>query len=208
MKKELDYFNIEGFYGGDQEWFHDPMMKLGGCGAVTACDCCIYFDLYKGTKLYPFDTKHVTKKDYIKFGMIMKPYLRPRWSGIDKLEIYEDGFAEFLSDKGCSAIGMKQLSGEESAEDARKALIRQIECGFPVPCLLLKHKNPIFKDFEWHWFLLTGYEINDDKCKVKAVSYGEWLWFDFDELWNTSCTRKGGLILFEERSLGNLYEKR
>lgn len=48
MQKELDYFTIEHSYGGNQDWFWDPMMKIGGCAAVTACDSSIYFDCYKG----------------------------------------------------------------------------------------------------------------------------------------------------------------
>ena len=31
MRKELEYFRIENAYGGSQDWFGDPMMKLGGC---------------------------------------------------------------------------------------------------------------------------------------------------------------------------------
>lgn len=197
MRKELDYFKVESDYGGNQEHFPDLMMKLGGCAAVTACDCCIYFDLYKGTKFYPYALDNLTRKDYFKFGMEMKPYLRPRWTGIDRLEIYTDGFGEFLSDHNCNNIKMKPLSGETETAQAKKALIKQIDKSFPIPCLLLKHKNKAFKDFEWHWFLLTGYDISEEKCMVKAVSYGEWYWFDFDALWNTGYDRKGGLILFE-----------
>ena len=44
MQKELDYFTIEHSYGGNQDWFWDPMMKIGGCAALTACDSCIYLD--------------------------------------------------------------------------------------------------------------------------------------------------------------------
>ena len=42
MKRELEYFRIGGSWGGNQSWFFDFMMRIGGCGAVTACDCCIY----------------------------------------------------------------------------------------------------------------------------------------------------------------------
>ena len=56
MKKELAYFNIEGEYGGNQNWFYDPMMRLGGCAAIATCDLCIYLNLYSGNKhLYPFN---------------------------------------------------------------------------------------------------------------------------------------------------------
>ena len=33
MKKELPYFKIEEARGGNQEWFPDRMMRLGGCAA-------------------------------------------------------------------------------------------------------------------------------------------------------------------------------
>ena len=57
MKKELDYFRIGNSYGGNQDWFLDFMMKIGGCAALTACDSCIYLDLYKGTELYPYEKR-------------------------------------------------------------------------------------------------------------------------------------------------------
>ena len=48
MKRELPYFSIEGAFGGSQEWFtHDWWMQKGGCAAVTATDCSLYFSLYK-----------------------------------------------------------------------------------------------------------------------------------------------------------------
>ena len=198
MQKELDYFTIEHSYGGNQDWFWDPMMKIGGCAALTACDSCIYLDCYKGTKgLYPFEKTALTRKDYVRFGMQMKPYLRPRRNGVDALEIYMEGFEKYLADRGCASIRMKPLAGTEAVSGAKDALAAQIDRGFPVPCLVLKHKNPMFKDYVWHWFLLTGYDTAGDSCMAKAVTYGEWQWLDMDELWDTGFEKKGGLILYD-----------
>lgn len=197
MQKELDYFTIEHSYGGNQDWFWDPMMKIGGCAALTACDSCIYLDCYKGMKgLCPFEKTAITKKDYQRFGMKMKPYLRPRRNGVDALDIYIDGFGRYLSDQGCSQVKMEAFPGTEKASRAKEALIAQIDSGLPLPCLVLKHKNPLFKDYVWHWFLLTGYDTAGDSCMVKAVTYGEWQWLDMDELWDTGFEKKGGLILY------------
>lgn len=194
--RELQYFKIEHAYGGSQEWFSDYMMKIGGCAAVIACDSCIFFDLNDGSHLYPYDIKKLTRKDYLRFGMIMKPYLRPRWSGIDTLELYMEGFGKYLSDHSDGEIRMKAFSGGEPVEKAKQTIIRQIDAGFPIPCLILKHQNQKYHDFEWHWFLLIGYESREKGCKVKAVSYGMCYWFDLDSLWNTGYSRKGGLILY------------
>ncbi len=200
MKKELDYFNIEELYGGDQEKFKDFWMHVGGCAAVTACDLSIYMDLYKGTKtadggLYPFALSELTKADYERFALIMKPYLRPRFSGIDKLEIYLRGFGRYLKDHECSRIRLAGFSNHRTYADAVSALVSRIDHGFPVPYLNLRHRDSTFSDFEWHWFLLTGYELLDDTVMVKVVSYGEYVWFDFQKLWNTGCSPKGGMIL-------------
>ena len=32
MKKELDYFMIDGEFGGNQDWFTNIVMNVGGCG--------------------------------------------------------------------------------------------------------------------------------------------------------------------------------
>ena len=42
MKKELDYFDVDGNYGWDQNDFKDLWMNKGGCACVTACDSFIY----------------------------------------------------------------------------------------------------------------------------------------------------------------------
>lgn len=49
MRKELPHFEVGQAYGGSQDWFHSPMMRLGGCAAATVCDCAIYFDRNYGT---------------------------------------------------------------------------------------------------------------------------------------------------------------
>lgn len=69
MKKELEYFMIDGEFGGNQDWFTNIVMNVGGCGAATACDSCIYLAKYKEMKkLYPFDLEQMDKEAYKKFS--------------------------------------------------------------------------------------------------------------------------------------------
>ncbi len=204
MKKELDYFKIENYYGGNQEWFSDRMMNIGGCAAVTACDMCIYLDLYKDIGgLYPFDKNHITKADYIRFSQVMKPYLKPRFGGIDKLDIYLEGFGRYLKEHTGGKLSKNTLeafSGNEGFGKAKQVVKDSIDAGFPIPYLLLRHKSPPDKDYVWHWFLLTGYEIFEESFMVKTVTYGTWRWFDFYNLWNTGYRKKGGMIIYGQRS--------
>ena len=63
IKKELEYFEIDGAFGGNQDWFTNVVMHIGGCAAATACDCCIYFAKHMGMKeLYPYDIGHLNKE--------------------------------------------------------------------------------------------------------------------------------------------------
>ena len=199
MKRELDYFYIDGKYGWNQEDFKNLWMNKGGCACVTACDSFIYMRKYLGKdKLYPYEIETVKALDYVDFSNDVKPYLRPRWTGIDRLEIYVDGIRDFLNDIDEESIRLSEFSGDNSIEDAISIVKSQIDKEFPIPMLVLMHKNHNFRDFVWHWFLLTGYEEYEDKFMVKVVSYGSYRWFDFRELWNTGHKRKGGLILFDE----------
>ncbi len=202
MVHELDYFRIGDSYGFNQDIFPDLTIRLGGCAAITACESCIFMDLYQGTQnLYPFDKSRISSADYIRFVRMMKPYLRPRMSGIDRLEIYTEGLDRYLSDRGNTQLTMSHFSGEETAQDAREVIRRQIDRGFLIPCLLLLHQNKLLEDYSWHWFLLTGYEAYAGKFLVKVVSYGTWCWIDLDFLWQTGHTRKGGLVLFDKKDL-------
>ena len=127
----------------------------------------------------------------------MRPFLYPRFSGIDKLDIYIDGFNGYLKSVGENSLSLSGFDGKENYEKAKAVLKNQIDKNYPVPFLILKHKNPLLKDYVWHWFILGGYEEFENSLMVKIISYGEWMWFDFDDLWNNAFGRRGGMILFE-----------
>ena len=201
IKKTLPHFYVGDSLGGQQEWYSrltDFGMHVGGCAAITACDCAICLAKYFGLReLYPFDSQNVTRTEYLEFGRIMEPYLYPRWSGVDKLEIYLDGFGRFLRDHGVENVRLSAWAGENSFDDTRRVIIRQIDAGLPLPCLILNHQAAALEDYEWHWFLLNGYEVRGENFFVQAVTYGVGRWFDLATLWNTGYSRKGGLIRLE-----------
>ena len=113
------------------------------------------------------------------------------------MEIYLDGFGRFLSDRGIKNIKMSGWSGENDFFESQKIICRQIDNGYLIPYLNLKHQELILKDYVWHWFILNGYEEKDGEFYVKAVSYGVEKWFKLKILWETGYQQKGGLIIFE-----------
>jgi len=201
MKKELEHFYIGDSYGGNQEWFRSFMMRIGGCAAETACDSSLYFAMHRGVEnIYPFDLdrmKAVTKENYVAFGHLMEPYLKPRMSGIDTPELYIKGYNEYLMTQGITNIGMHIFRGNEPYEAAADIVRTQIDTGYPIPTLILNHRNKALHDYVWHWFLINGYDESDDRFLVKALTYSSWRWLDLKELWDTGYSRKGGLVIYE-----------
>lgn len=199
MKKELPYFSIGDSFGGNQDWFRDPMMHLGGCGAAAACDVCINLALHHNkTHLYPSDIKRLDKEAYIEFSSTMKPYLRPRFGGIDTLKVFMDGFNQYLNYVNEQSLKLSGCPGDTPVKEAASNVKDQIDRGIPIPFLQLRHKNVNFKDLVWHWFMLVGYEEFENEFYVKIATYGGFRWLSFYELWETGFKRKGGLILLQE----------
>ncbi|MGF0032560.1 hypothetical protein ACQRBN_06275 [Bariatricus sp. SGI.154] len=201
MEKILDYFTIDDAFGGNQEWFTNVVMYIGGCGAATACDSCIYFAKYMGMeKLYPYDICNLNKDDYKKFSQIMKPYIRPRVGGVKKLEWYMEGLRKYMEDVNAGKgipLKIKGFVGSRSYEESACMIKSQIDAGMPVPYLMLKHKNEeAYKDFIWHWFLVVGYEETKEGMKIIVATYGEKSALPLKELWDTGYEEKGGMIIY------------
>lgn len=195
---ELNYFHIGKALGGSQSWMRDPWMRVGGCAALAAVDSCIFFTLFYGKKkLCPIDVHHLTKDSYIRFAMIMKPYISPRFSGVSKLELYIEGMEAYLRDCGCEEPLMQPFPMGQPLELAQQMLRQQIDKGLLIPFLLLNPISKEWKEYHWHWFLLTGYRRDGDELMVKAVTYGEGEWLPFTTLWDTVHRDNGGMILYE-----------
>lgn len=189
---------MDGSVGWNQEEFTDWSMYDGGCAAVTACDLSIFLARKKRfSALYPYDPFHVRREDYLAFSEEMKPYLRPRWQGIDTLELYLDGLSAYWRDRGAFSLRGSGIPGTVQWQQAGEMVRTQIDAGFLIPCLLLYHRKSIFQEFQWHWFNIAGYENAGDEMYVKAITYGRAYRLNFREMWDTGYRRKGGLIKIE-----------
>ena len=179
MKKILDYFSIDGAVGGSQEWFKNVVMYIGGCAAATACDCCICLALHRGMEhLYPFDIHQLTKQDYIDFSMKMKPYLRPRVNGVNKLWMFKEGFGNYLSDMGEHFLQMEEFPGTEDCRGAETFIRRHIDRGYPVPYFMLRHKKHIIRTLYGTGFCVTGMRREATACGLSSPHTGRRPYFD------------------------------
>ena len=198
MRQELPYFQVDGHPGGDQDQFHDIVLRFGGCAAITACDCCVCLALFHGkTHLCPEAAPEMTGPDYEAFVKRMKPHLHPTWHGIDRLELFTAGFGAYLQEVGETALTLTPIDGENAEAEAREVIRRQIGAGMPIPFLMLRNRDKELDDYTWHWFLLTGYEEGEQGFRVRVTSYGKELWLELGRLWDTGFARKGGMILIK-----------
>lgn len=195
MKHELEFLQIHGGYGANQSWFWDPLMRIGGCAAITACELSAYLSLQRPEyrNLYPYDPGQISRMDFIRFGRHMKHFISPRPRGVYKLSFYEDGFLEYANHTGIK-LSMELVSGEQSYEEAAAFLKRKIDAGIPVPYLLLKHTDKEMDDFTWHWFTMTGYEEQEDRLYAIFATYGKRHRLDLEKLWDTGHEERGGMI--------------
>ncbi len=193
----IDYFKVGNVSGGNQDWFTDWWMHLGGCGAIAAGDLCIMLAKNHGFKeLVPFSTEHITRASYVDLGMKMKPYIRPRMGGVSKLSIFTDGLEKFINDRGYN-VEFDTCPGELSSEEGREFLKKHLNQNMPVACLVLRHQNPAYEDIFWHWFMITGYEEKNGEMTITYHTYGGKYKIDFDSMWNTGFRKKGGLVAID-----------
>lgn len=198
---ELPHFEIEGTYGGNQDWMRSPWMKLGGCAALAAVDTCIYLTMHKGASgLCPEGTFPLSIASYNEFAERIRPYLSPRFMGVSRLSLYVDGFSAYLRDCGCTSLSMEAFPMGTPLSAAEAALKAQLDAGYLVPILHLLPKAPALKEYRWHWFLLNACREDPDGLQVRAVTYGASEWLRFEDLWNEQDPKNGGLILYHAKT--------
>ena len=108
--------------------------------------------------------------------------------------MFTEGFGSYLSDMGEHSLRMEEFPGTEDYRSAETFIRRQIDSGYPVPYLMLRHKKAYYKDFVWHWFLCYGYEERRDDMWITVATYGKASIFRLKDLWDTGYEEKGGLI--------------
>lgn len=210
LEKRLEPLSIEKKPGGNQKALKDMWMRLGGCAAITACDIALFFAIHRKIPEMlpqkvaqaierPWDSDLASIGDdiYVEFSRYMKNYLRPRLQGINTLDLYLDGVGRYYQDLGVGRIHMEGLSGNASYEEYEATVRRQLDEGYPIPYLMLRHKDKGLADFTWHWFWLNGYREDEDGFEVSLVTYGAEFTFSLYRLWNTGFEKKGGLILYK-----------
>lgn len=196
MEKRLDFFLIDDkYYGGDQNWHSNWMMKRGGCSAVTACETCIYL-ARKNNKmqtLYPFDSSHVTKKNFLDFFETMYKYIYPGIRGLTSIGKFRRMLQNY-TDTTAASVSITTLDGGCSYSEAKDFIKNAIDSDLPVMYLMLSHIKKEFDEYEWHWFTVTGYRELEDDFIITFATWGKEHTFSLPAAWETKRAERGGLV--------------
>lgn len=199
MKRELDFINIEGFYGGDQNWYRDRFMRMAGCSAVCASEACAYLaGHFPGLrKLYPGDPDNICKDEFVLFMETVFKYVTPGFMGMSSIKRFKRCFLEYACTAGVD-VRLTLLGGESRADEAKQFARNAMDAGYCVLYLLLTHKDKELDEFTWHWFTLTGYEDIGESMQVDFATWGSKHSFDFDRMWNTGTKSHGGMVVISD----------
>ncbi len=192
---ELEFINIEGHYGGDQHWLPTELMRRGGCSTVTAAEICAFLASKDNAlrNLYPGDPSAITKNEFVAFCKSMFKFVYPRLGGLTKLSLYTGGFEAYAKTVGIE-LEFETLTGDLPYEQAAEFLVKAIDDGCCLPCLLLNHHDESLDDIIWHWFTLTGYELHMGELYAIYATYGKRGVVPLRHMWNTERRKKGGMI--------------
>lgn len=142
--------------------------------------------------LYPGNPDCISKQEFSAFADLMFPYVHPGIGGLTDVNLYAQMLRGYASSCGADAV-VDTLSGEAPAKEAEQFIRAAVDGGRPVSYLMLRHKNPRFDDFEWHWFSVTGYRQTPAGLTVSAGTYGKRYELPLEEAWQTGFVWKGGL---------------
>lgn len=203
MKKELDFIRIDGAYGGDQNWFSDRFMRLAGCSAVCASEACAYLAgrFPNLSRLYPGDPRSIRKEEFVSFMQSVYQYITPGFMGMSSIKRFKKCFTEYAYSVGAD-VRILLLGGDAPAGEAKRFLTRALDADYCALYLLLTHKDPEMDEFTWHWFTLTGYEMNGETIMVDFATWGKKHTLPFEKLWNTGTLSRGGMVLVTDPSDG------
>ncbi|MBP3940050.1 MAG: hypothetical protein J6D00_00940 [Christensenellaceae bacterium] len=190
MAKEITFLNIDGNYGGDQNWLPEHSMRRGGCSTVVAVElsACLRHIDKKYEALSPIGI-YTSKEGFTEFSVEMFKYVYPKYRGLPSIHYFEECYNEYAASVGMQ-VEYAKLPEHSSYEEAENFLREWIDKGYPIACLVLEHESRLIWDITWHWFTLTGYEDTENGMDVIFGTYGEKCRLPFRSIWEKGNPEK------------------
>ena len=158
------------FYGGNQEWFHNEVLKKVGCSIVAAANITAYIAKSMNST-YLYNYKDMSLNSFIEHMEDISKYIIPDpLKGVTSVSYFNEKVLEFAKDRGVILRENYILNNNnflETKEFIKKALMED------KPLALLMLNNSVLKEFEWHWVTITKLFEGKEKTYLNFSSWGE-----------------------------------
>lgn len=184
------------YYGGSQYWYPKFFHRQNSCGPVAAANtvaCLSNRQLCDQLSQFPCAAAAYTKDAFVKRMIEARKFVRPGLMGLTSIEQYGRQTADYAKSTGLKLI---PVYGDQfdSVEEAWSFIENGLSSGCPVSFLLLMHKSTAFKDFLWHWMIITHLmkDPATDRSQIVISTWGERHVLDLHDLW-TNQGKKGNI---------------
>lgn len=191
-----DIMNIEGNYGGSQEWFLEfgdsKYLRDKGCGIIAATNTISYMANTKDKyKLFTDYNKSI--KSYLNLAFELQQYIKATPLGVFTIWQMNRGIKKFSKTKGIRLLPMKNIwkwTVENSYQYIKSGLI------YGSPVLMLTWNSKI-KSLANHWVSITGIKkYENGEIYIKVSNRGRVEEYNFKDWFYTSSLYKG-LIYYQ-----------
>lgn len=191
------------YFGGDQEWYADQWHRNAGCGPTCAANVTAYLALTRPELRGLYAGEDMRRSLFAAHMEEMYKFVTPGNMGLNRVEMYTDGVADFAASRGLSLQSHTfevhgNMRRERSPVEALAEFVREgLAADCPVAFLNLT-KGRVKNIQAWHWITITSADISDTSLSAYASDEGNQICFDL-RLWYLSTRMRGGLIYFTER---------
>ncbi|NMB09788.1 MAG: hypothetical protein GX982_03745 [Tissierellia bacterium] len=191
-----DIMNIEGNYGGSQEWFLEfgdsKYLRDKGCGIIAATNTISYMANTKDKyKLFTDYNKSI--KSYLNLAFELQQYIKATPLGVFTIWQMNRGIKKFSKTKGIRLLPMKNIwkwTVENSYQYIKSGLI------YGSPVLMLTWNSKI-KSLANHWVSITGIKkYENGEIYIKVSNRGRVEEYNFKDWFYTPSLYKG-LIYYQ-----------
>lgn len=190
------------YFGGDQEWYADEWHRRAGCGPTCAANVTAYLAMTRPNLRALYAGEDLRKSLFSAHMQDMYRFVTPGNMGLNRVEMFTDGMAEFAGSRGISLrahvfeVHGNMHRGRPPASELADFVRAGIESDCPVAFLNLT-KGRVKNIQGWHWITITGADAGDARLIASASDEGKEISFDLG-LWYLSTRMRGGLIYFTE----------
>ena len=192
-----DTKNGEKYYGGNQEWYSTFIKRLAGCGPTTASTITMYE--LRNNK----NRDEYTKEEFLELMNELWEYITPGSHGVNKIEMYEQGYDRFVKEKGLKSSKSNVMNILAKSEqrpsnlEVFKFINEALENNHPVAFLNLDNGKEKNLD-EWHWVTLVGIKYDEENGILEATITDEEKLHDINlGLWLETTNKDGGFIYYK-----------